>query len=164
MFFNAQIRDLVVVLGANEEAHRDLMKGLAVDIIYNRDWESGMGSSIKAGLQHLAVKHPSVESVIVSVCDQPLLTAETVSNLIRRYRQTGKPVIASSYSDVPGVPVLFHKRYFEELARLPDNQGAKKIIIQNPADVSVVPFPGGEIDLDTMEDYQKFMGPEAKNP
>ena len=164
MFLDAQIRNVLVVLGANQEAHRELVKGLAVDVIYNRDWESGIGSSIKAGLQYLFLKYPSAESVIVSVCDQPLLTPETVYNLITRYRETGKPVIASSYADVPGVPVLFHKSYFEKLSRLADDQGAKRIIIQNPADVSLVPFPGGEIDLDTMEDYQRYIRPQGHKP
>jgi len=40
---------------------------------------------------------------------------------------------------------------------LPDDHGAKKVIQQNPSDVVTVPFPGGEIDLDTMQDYDAFM-------
>jgi molybdenum cofactor cytidylyltransferase len=40
---------------------------------------------------------------------------------------------------------------------LPDDQGAKKIIQQHLQDVSLVDFPGGEVDLDTPEDYQRFI-------
>jgi hypothetical protein len=40
---------------------------------------------------------------------------------------------------------------------MPDDQGAKKLIMKNPDDVGIVPFPGGEIDLDTIDDYNTFL-------
>jgi molybdenum cofactor cytidylyltransferase len=156
-FLDGGISKLVVVLGSNEEAHRDIIKDLPVEVTRNPNWKSGMGSSIKTGLQHLTQKHPLIEAVVVSVCDQPLLSKETISSLMNRYDETGKPIIASGYSDIPGVPVLFHRSYFPKLAKVPDNHGAKKVIMQNSSDVSVIPFPGGEIDLDTMEDYDRFI-------
>ena len=154
-FLNAGISNVVVVLGSNEQAHREILKDQPVDIVHNPNWKSGMGSSIKTGLQHLTLD-PSVESVILSVCDQPLLSEDIISGLVRESTETGKPIIASEYSGVPGVPALFHRSYFGRLADLPDDQGAKKIIMNNSSDVSVIPFPGGEIDLDTWGDYEKF--------
>ena len=153
---NAGVSSVVVVLGSDEKKHRDLIKDLPVDIILNPNWANGMGSSIKTGLQYLTTKNPSLQGVIVSVCDQPLVSTQNISNLIRRYEETGKPIIASRYLKIRGVPVLFDKTYFPKLMALPDDQGAKKIIQQNPEDVSEVDFPGGEIDLDTMEDYEAF--------
>lgn len=154
----AGLSPVIIVLGSDVDGHRKLIRDLPVTIVHNPHWQSGMGSTIKAGLQQLTSKHPSPEAVVIAVCDQPLLSAETISNLISQHEQTGKPVIASGYSGAPGVPVLFHRTYFEKLQNLPDDTGAKKIILQNLADVSVVPFPGGEIDLDTPEDYNAFVG------
>lgn len=156
-FLRAGVSKVVVVLGSDEKAHRDLTKGLPVDTIGNPDWEGGMGSSIKAGLRHVTSTYPGIESVILSVCDQPLLSEETISNLITSFGESGMPIIASEYCGAAGVPVLFHKSYFEKLSQLPDGEGAKKIIIQNPSDVSLLSFPGGEIDLDTWEDYEAFL-------
>lgn len=156
-FLNAGISDIVVVLGSDEAIHRNLIKDLPVEIAYNAHWQKGMGTSIKAGLAQMTSKHPSTDSIIISVCDQPLLSEQTISNLIQEFQKTGKPIVASGYSDAAGVPALFDKTYFDKLANLPDHQGAKKIILQNQADVSIVPFPGGEIDLDTMEDYEGFV-------
>lgn len=151
------ISNVVIVLGSDEARHRQLLKSLPVDIVNNLRWEKGMGSSIKAGLEHLTSKHPMLEIIIVSVCDQPLLRLENISKLISQHQQTRKPIIASRYSMMPGVPVLFHKTYFQKLAALADDQGAKKIILQNPADVAEVDFPGGEVDLDTRQDYEAFL-------
>jgi len=151
-----ELSRVAVILGSDEEAHREILKGLPIELVYNADWKSGMGSSLKSGMRHLTAGNHSLEAVIVSVCDQPLLTSDTISNLLKKYQETGKQIIASRYSQMPGVPVLFGKPYFESLTRLPDDQGAKKIILQNLSDVCEVDFPGGEIDLDTLEDYRRF--------
>jgi molybdenum cofactor cytidylyltransferase len=154
----AGISEVTVVLGSEEPMHRKILKGLPVDIVHNPDWENGMGSSLKTGLRYLISKNTSLEAIVVLVCDQPLLTRENISSLLDKYHDVSKPIIASRYSGMPGVPALFDKSYFKKLAALPDDQGAKKIILQNPADVYEVDFPGGEVDLDTMEDYRAFQG------
>ena len=156
----AEIDAVVVVLGAGERDHRRVLEDLDVSIVSNKHWATGMGSSIKRGLAHLRRNHSDLTAVIISVCDQPLLNADIISGLISGYRQHKKPVIASGYAEVPGVPVLFDRSFFDKLDALPDNQGAKKIILQNPADVHTIPFAGGEVDLDTMEDYNAFLARE----
>lgn len=154
---NAGIADVAVVLGADEEQHRKIIERLPVETVFNKHWQRGMGSSLKAGLLHVLSQHPSLDAVMVLVCDQPLLERGNISGLVERYHETGKPIIASRYSGKPGVPALFDKSYFEQLARLADDQGAKKVILQNMEDVSEVDFPGGEVDLDTREDYDAFL-------
>lgn len=156
-FLRAGIPRVIVVLGANEKRHRELISDLPVEIIHNTDWQRGMGSSLKTGVRKVVADDPSVEVVIVSVCDQPLLSSEHIESLVARHKETGKKVIASQYSGAPGVPALFHKTFFERLMLLPDDQGAKKIILENSEETSLIPFPGGEIDLDTMEDYQSYL-------
>lgn len=156
-FLRAGIPRVIVVLGANEKRHRELISDLPVEIIHNTDWERGMGSSLKTGVRKVVVDDPSVEVVIVSVCDQPLLSSGHIESLLARHKETGKKVIASQYSGAPGVPALFHKTFYEKLMHLPDDQGAKKIILENTEETSLIPFPGGEIDLDTMEDYQSYL-------
>lgn len=152
----AGITPLCVVLGSEEKAHRRILEGLPVQVVHNRSWESGMGSSIKAGLLHLMSSHPSLEATLILVCDQPLLKPENIRNLLSTYEAHNKPIIASRYSGMPGVPALFTRAYFDQLAALPDDQGARKIILQNPDDVTEVDFPGGEVDLDTPGDYEAF--------
>ena len=153
----AGINRITVVLGAEEVAHRKMIDDLAVDIVANRKWDRGMGSSLKAGLLHVISTDPSAGAVVVLVCDQPLLKPENISRLVSAWREKGRPIIASRYSRVPGVPALFDKRYFGKLLELPDDEGAKKVILENPEDVIEVEFPGGEVDLDTPEDYEAFM-------
>jgi molybdenum cofactor cytidylyltransferase len=148
---------IVVVLGANEAAHRKTIEHLPVEIIYNPAWQKGMGSSLKTGLSHLLKANPKTEMVIAMVCDQPLITADHLKNLIKKFVETKSKIVASFYSDSAGVPALFEKSLFEKMLSLGDEQGAKKIIQLNPELVCTVNFPEGAIDIDTEDDIKKFL-------
>ncbi|MBK5280210.1 MAG: nucleotidyltransferase family protein [Bacteroidia bacterium] len=148
---------VIVVLGANEVAHRKIIKEMPVDIIVNPDWQYGMGSSIKKGLQELLQIIPQMEAVIVMVCDQPLLTTDHLNKIIQKFENTQNQIIASHYSDTAGVPALFGKSLFEKLVKVDNETGAKKIIQEHKAIVQTIDFPDGEIDLDTLDDYQKLV-------
>lgn len=153
----SHVQSIVVVLGASAEDHRRIIKDFPVDVVINQHWAKGMGNSLKAGLSHLTASRPELNAVIVLVCDQPLLESRNIQNLISAFDESKKPVIASRYAGMPGVPALFDKSYFRKLSALPDDEGAKKVILQNRVDVLEVDFPGGEIDLDTPQDYEAFM-------
>lgn len=147
----------VVVLGANEKEHAAILQDTDVQIIINHEWKNGMGSSLKTGLRHLLSLAPSIDAIIVLVCDQPAVTSAYTSNIIQHYKANKKPIVASFYSDAPGVPALFDKSIFPELLNMDDAHGAKKIIQKHIASTELIQFPEGSIDLDTPEDYQKFI-------
>jgi molybdenum cofactor cytidylyltransferase len=155
---NSNAIETVVVLGANEEAHRKVVSNFQeTSVIANPAWENGMGNSLKTGLNFLLSKAPSIEGVIIMVCDQPLITEHQINKIIEEHIKSSKPIIASNYAGTAGVPVLFAKSYFEKLLDLKDDQGAKILIRKNSSDVTLVDFPDGAIDLDTMDEYQKFI-------
>ena len=79
-----------VVLGANEQSHREIIRDLSVNIIPNHFWKSGMGSSIKAGLNYLIRKSPETDAVIIMVCDQPGLTTQHLVKIIRNFQADPK--------------------------------------------------------------------------
>jgi len=154
---------VVVVLGANEKPHRELLEKLPVRIVSHFYWKTGMGSSIKTGLNYLIQSNGGIDAVILMVCDQPALTSEHLLKLIQKFHEKKKAIIASGYSKSNGVPVLFSRSFFSNLLLLNDDQGAKKIVQQFPDQVETVAFPKGSIDLDTEEDYQKFLKTNKKS-
>ena len=149
-------KNVFVVLGSNFEEHVQSIKHLSVAIVENKEWERGIGSSLKAGLRQIVEKNPETKSVIILVCDQPLLTSSHLSKLAEVGEATNKLIVSSLYNNVLGVPALFKKELFNELLKLDDSEGARKLIQQKKNDVEIVDFPGGEIDLDTPEDVKKF--------
>ena len=75
-----------VILGANELAHREVIRNQPVSVISNHYWKSGMGSSIKAGLNHIVRKYSDTEAVIIMVCDQPAINAAHLGNLMSAFK------------------------------------------------------------------------------
>jgi molybdenum cofactor cytidylyltransferase len=151
------IANTVVVLGANAEIHQSIIQNLQVDIVINAHWQTGMGSSLKAGLAYLKNKIRDLRGVIVLVCDQPLLTHSHLIDIINKHFQSKKKIIASKYDNTEGVPAFFSAELFPAMESLADSQGAKKIIEQNRDALATVLFSGGEIDLDTPDDYSQFL-------
>jgi molybdenum cofactor cytidylyltransferase len=151
------LSEIVVVLGSNDHAHEKEITSFAISIVQNPEWQTGMGSSLKAGLKFLTTRIPVLEGVVITVCDQPLLTTVHIESLLKKHLESRKGIIASGYASTVGTPVFFSKKYFADLLNLKNDEGAKKIILQNPSDTTAIDFPGGEIDLDTMDDYYSFI-------
>jgi molybdenum cofactor cytidylyltransferase len=124
--------------------------------IANAEWEQGIGTSIRCGVQHIAAQQPTPDAVLLLTCDQPLVDAELLRTLITTRQATGKPIVASSYAGTLGIPALFDRSCWEELGRLPNESGAKPIITSDPTRVAGVPFVGGEIDIDTPADLARL--------
>ncbi|MBX7220415.1 MAG: nucleotidyltransferase family protein [Blastocatellia bacterium] len=147
----------LVVIGAEAVRMRTELENLPVHILENLNWREGMGSSIRTAVEFLTGQQSSVEAVMFLTCDQPLVTTALLQTLIATYRTTGKGIVACGYAETIGVPALFHARYFSALGTLQGDRGAKKIIAAHPQDVAVIPFPDGEIDLDTQEAVERFL-------
>ncbi len=145
-----------VLLGSNDAAHRKIIDHLPLEIIFNPDWEKGMGTSLRVGVSNALKMIPEMEAVIIVVCDQPLVTSLHLKTLIQKYRTTKKAIIASAYENTIGVPALFNRSVFQKLLNLEDGHGAKKILMDMAESVELVDFPGGAIDLDTPEDCRAF--------
>ena len=145
-----------VVLGSQMEEHLMVIGQLPVQIVENKLWKKGMGSSLKAGFATMLSHAPLLERAMILVCDKPLLNAAHMEKMIQTSDATGKPIVASSFAGTSGVPVLFKRPVFEKLLLLNDEEGAKSLLRELADSVATVAFPGGEIDLDTPGDYSTF--------
>jgi molybdenum cofactor cytidylyltransferase len=148
----------VVVLGAKEAEHRRALKHLSIECVANHLWIRGMGSSLKVGLAYLLKKDPTLDAVVVMVCDQPLITSKHVRALVSKHEVLQNKVVTSWYAGTMGVPTLFSKNLFEEILRLPDDHGARQVIKNHVEETTTVDFGDGAIDLDTPGDYKAFVG------
>jgi molybdenum cofactor cytidylyltransferase len=147
---------VVVVIGSEDEGFRRELDHACVVTVQNRQWQRGLGSSIRCGIRGLINSTPDVEATVLLVCDQPAVDARVIQRLIALFETTGKSIIASSYANTLGVPALFTRSVFEELLSPGDTAGAKSIILRNGARVAPFSFPEGQFDIDTREDWEKL--------
>jgi molybdenum cofactor cytidylyltransferase len=152
----AGCRPVVVVTGAHAELSRRELDGLDVRVVLNKLWETGMASSVRAGVEGL----DGAEAAVLMLCDQPHATADVISRLVEAHRATGSPVVASAYGGGFGVPAVFGRALFAELTRLEGAAGAKQVIKRHAAEAHFLPFPGGEVDVDTPDDFSRLTAME----
>ena len=152
----AGCRPVVVVSGANATASRKALRGLDVREAENPQWESGLSSSVRVGIEALVTANPQIAAVVLMLCDQPFVTREIIAHLVAAHLETGRSIVASRYGGSYGVPALFGKAHFAELATLKGAAGAKQVIQKHLQKVQLLPFPEGEIDVDTPDDFARL--------
>jgi molybdenum cofactor cytidylyltransferase len=146
-------RPVIVVLGAFADDIVPTIPPKPIDVIINTQWEEGMSSSIRAGIDYLQ-KTPGITNALIMLCDQPHVNSKLLTDIVRIKNQSGKGIVACAYNNTIGVPVLFDQKYFPELLLLTGQEGAKKLLTAHPNDIETVPFPLGAVDIDTVGDYE----------
>ena len=113
-----------VLLVTGEEPFADLAARYADRVVSNPRFEDGIGTSIAAAA---AACDSETDALIVVLGDQPLVTAAHLRALMTTWDGEEGGIVATSYADTRGPPVLFCSAYFSELAELHDDSGAKRI-------------------------------------
>ncbi|MEL7242464.1 MAG: nucleotidyltransferase family protein [Cyanobacteria bacterium J06573_2] len=154
---NSNCKSVVVVLGAYAEEIKLEIDKLPVQIIENADWETGMSSSIRAGINAIQQSNFNLDAVIIALADQPLISETVFNQLIEKYRETKNKIIAAAYDDIVGVPALFDKTLFSELMDIEGDRGAKALMRKYRDEVLTIPVAEAAIDIDTKDDYEKLL-------
>jgi molybdenum cofactor cytidylyltransferase len=152
----ARCSPTVAVIGSDREEVARELKAEGAIIVENENWRLGIGTSIRVGMRRLIDKAPTLEAVVLLVCDQPFVDARAIARLIRLREKTKRAIVASRYANTLGVPALFDRSCFQELLALDNATGAKTVILSNRERVAEFPFPEGKIDIDTASDYKKL--------
>lgn len=149
--------DLVmVVLGSNMQLIESQINTDGTIIVENPNWENGLASSIKSGLNALTKISSNIDAIILMVCDQPFVDSKILKALLHEQARTGHAIVGCKYDDTKGIPALFHKSVFPKLLCLEGDTGAKKLFEEYKEVASFVSFKDGGIDIDTSEDYKNL--------
>jgi molybdenum cofactor cytidylyltransferase len=141
-----------IVLGSRADKLRQEIHELPVQVVVNPDWQTGMSASLRLGVQHLIDHRPGIGHVLILVCDQVGLTETQLHALLASSRKNPAKIIASFYQDKAGVPAIFPAGYFGELLVVEADRGARELLKRHAEQVISLPFPEGELDIDTPED------------
>lgn len=152
----AGFHPIVVVVGAESEAVRSAIAAQPVEIVQNDEWQSGMGSSIAAGVRKLQDSDAESAAVAILLSDQPLVTSAHLEAMRTLLHTRENPVVAAQYSGTIGVPALFKRELFSLLAALPPEAGARYLLRDSALRVTEFPLPEAAADVDTPADFAKL--------
>lgn len=141
-----------VVLGAHAEKLRFELSATSARPVPNPRWQEGLGSSVSAGVRAVEEQSPEASAVVLLVCDQPRITPGLIRRLCRRRAEAGARLVACAYAGTVGVPALFDRDFFPDLAGLSGPVGARSLLRRHADEVLQIPWPEGALDLDLPED------------
>jgi len=155
---SAGCEPVVVVLGAAAEEVRAVAELDGAQVLVNRDWVTGMGSSLRVALAALAAVGPSVPAAVVALVDQPLVGPDAVRRLVTAWRD-GALVAVATYGEAPRNPVLLDRSTWPEVSRSAvGDVGARAFLRDHPDLVRRVACDdtGAPDDMDTEDDLRRL--------
>lgn len=119
----------------------------------NKDYQSGIGSSIACGVRACG---PHADAVVIMLADQPTIGGSHVQALINAWSGDEDEIVLSTHAGTQAPPTLFGRGVFEQLVTLTGDSGARGVIQSGLYKVRQVNFPDPAIDIDTEEDYRRL--------
>ena len=128
------VNTLVCVVRPEDFQLQHALDAQGIKWVANADYQSGMSSSIKAGVNALS----DCDYVLIALGDMPFIRHSTYANIHTLVCQNGMlggtaPIIQPVFKQTsgalkPGHPVAFPSSYFNALSRLTGDTGAKSIL------------------------------------
>lgn len=153
-FYDAGIKDIVVVSGHNRQELLSLINGLEVTESYNEKYPEGMFTSIQAGVQKT---DKALRGFFLIPVDCPLLEAETIDLLVSNIRDDSSFVVPC-YRGKKGHPLYIPMKYRDEILNY-DGNGGLKAITDKYDDQMIRIETGREstvMDMDTPAAYEEL--------
>jgi nicotine blue oxidoreductase len=124
--------------------------------VHNNRWQTGMGSSLEAGL---AAVPADCAAAVIALVDQPLVGAASVRRLIEAFR-SGASVAVAAYDGKARNPVLISREHFAAVAGLAagSDVGARPFLRANQGLVTMVECgdTGSPDDIDSQQDLDRI--------
>jgi molybdenum cofactor cytidylyltransferase len=163
----SSVEQVLVVIGRDGKLIQEVIGDREVQFVPNPDPSSDMLGSVRCGLRALPV---GCEAVLVAMGDQPAISHELVSEMIRRFRDNEFKIIVPMYEGRRGHPVLFSARFCEEVLSRHDGSGLRGLLEAHPEEMFklAVSSRAALEDMDTPADYQRqeksFANPVTQQP
>jgi molybdenum cofactor cytidylyltransferase len=159
----AGLSPVVVITGANAAQVESAVRDLDVRIVHNDDWQSGQGSSIRAGVSTIQPPpfsgggREEVGGAIFLLADQPQVTTSIIQALMEKHAEGLHPIIAPMVIDQRANPVLFDRSTFKDLAAIEGDVGGRAVFHKHR--VEYLPWHDDRLllDVDTPEMYQRLI-------
>jgi molybdenum cofactor cytidylyltransferase len=134
---------VVVVLGAFAEAVGEAVDFGRAETVVCEEWQDGQAASLRCGLRKVA----DADKVLVTVGDQPLLTAEVIARFVSE-----PPGTRATYEGRPGHPVVLGRSLIAAAMGLTGDEGARGLLRGGPT-IECGALCSGR-DVDTPEDLE----------
>lgn len=158
----SRVSEIVVVTGHEQERVRPLVERLADRIVFNPRHAEGLSTSMIAGLDAVS---SSADAAVICLGDMPWLTTTHIDRLISAFEPDGgREICVPVYQGRRGNPVLWSRRFFDEMRAITGDQGARRLLAAHSDVIVEVEMEDGGVleDIDTPERLAVARAPDQK--
>ena len=148
---NSRVQTVTVVTGFQAQSTKKALDGLTLNFVNNRDFESGLSSSLTTGV---ASTPENCSAIMICLGDMPKITKKHINKLIEAYDPTeGRAICVPTWQGKRGNPVLWGHQFLLEMMDLTGDFGAKDLIVKHSELVIEVEMDDESVilDIDTPE-------------
>ena len=149
----SKVNKIIVVLGFQSSKVRKITaKNKKINFVFNKNYKSGMASSIKAGLKRVSIKN--IGFLIVQA-DMPLISKNIINSICYAIKKNRKKIIVPTNKRKMGNPIGFKYSMIKILNKVKQDSGAKKIILRNKKKLGLIKVNSKSIfkDFNTKRDF-----------
>jgi molybdenum cofactor cytidylyltransferase len=118
--------DVIVVVGNEHERIRAALDGLPIIFSENADYSNGLSTSLICGLNVLPV---DCDGAMMLLGDMPAVSAGLLDRLIAAFEPSeDRAIIVPVHDGTRGNPVLWARRFFDEMRTLTGDAGARALL------------------------------------
>ena len=151
---NSNLTQTFVVVGHQSSEIKNLVQSDDIQCVENEQWETGMASSIVAGISQLK----QFDGFLILLGDMPLVTPELINEII--VHSSADKIVIPIKDGLHGNPIFFGSKFRDELLTLYGDSGAKKVIQNNLSSMIKIKIQSNTIfkDYDTKESLESVAG------
>lgn len=156
----SEAASVLVVTGHEAEGIREALRGREVSFAHNPEYADGLSTSLRVGIGALP---DGIDGALVCLADMPWVAAEHLDALMAAFDpDDDRGIYVPVFDRKRGNPVLWHRRYFEEMAALSGDQGARPLLERYADEISYIPLESRaiNIDVDTPEALRELRRPD----
>lgn len=143
---SSQIETVIAVTGHERENVGKTLSDYSFQLVHNPGYAEGISTSLRTGLAALP---DDVDGVLVCLGDMPKITAGQINKLIAAFDPVeGREIIVPTCDGKRGNPVLWSKRFFNEMREVAGDVGAKHLLGEHADSVCEVEMNDRSVLLD----------------
>jgi molybdenum cofactor cytidylyltransferase len=147
--------EVVVVTGHNQAAVRAALATRPVRIVDNPDYERGMASSIKRGVESAA---GGARAILIGLSDQPLIGPDVLNQIIAEYEDNAPLIVIPTYLGRRGHPILLDSSLRGEIVSMDLDIGLSQVTRAHDHQIRYVEVNSDSVlmDFDLPQDLEQL--------
>ena len=133
---------------------KEYAENQGLNTVWNQYYENGMSESIILGIKNIS---DSSDAAMIIPGDMPMMTSDNLNSLINHFIESRKEIVGFLLNGIPVSPVIFSRKYFNELLQLKGDRGGKPVIMKHMDDFTGIEVSdNSHMDIDTIRDADEF--------